>query len=371
MHNHFSMNRASIVLITSVALLISLGLLMVFNTTAAEIIDRSLDTSIHASLLKQMVHGLVGICLGLLGYALGHERLLRWSPALLMGVTLLLVSLFIPGVAQTINGARRWLNILGFSFQPSECAKILIPAVFINWHFSCKEANSFKPFIKILAWLTVPLALILLEPDNGTVAILILTMAVLFYLAKIRWSYWALPGLLLMLISGPIIMRMPHVPDRIRIYLHPELDLRGKGHQPHQAKIAAGAGGLFGRGLGESIQKRNYLPEARSDYIAAIYAEETGFVGMLVLIGLYSIFAYAGFSIALHAPTQSAFLFAATLTSLISIQAFLNLGIVSGLLPSKGMTLPFFSHGGTSLIVNLGIIFLLLDISRKRAVQNA
>ncbi len=366
-HNHGIVNRSSIALIISVALLISLGLLMVFNTTAAEIIDRSLETSIHASLLKQMAHGLFGIVLGYIGYRLGYERLLRWSPYLLLGVTVLLASLFIPGVAQKINGARRWINVLGFSFQPSEFAKILIPAVFIQWHLSYKESPSFKPFFKILAWLTIPLALILLEPDNGTTAILVCTMTVLFYLSKIRWSYWALPGLLLIVLSTPIILRMPHVPDRIRIYLHPELDLRGKGHQPHQAKIAAGAGGLFGRGLGESIQKLNYLPEARSDYIAAIYAEETGFVGMLVLVGLYAMFAYAGFSIALSASQREAFLLAATLTFLISIQAFLNLGIVSGLLPSKGMTLPFFSQGGTSLIVNLGIIFLLLDISRKNA----
>jgi cell division protein FtsW len=274
-------------------------------------------------------------------------------------------------VAQTINGARRWLNVFGFSFQPSECTKIFIPAVFIQWHLSYEQTLSFKPFLKILSWLTVPLALILLEPDNGTVAILVCTMTVLFYLSKVRWSYWALPGLLLILLSAPIILRMPHVPDRIRIYLHPELDLRGKGHQPHQAKVAAGAGGLLGRGFGESLQKLNYLPEARSDYIAAIYAEETGFVGMLVLVGLYSIFAYAGFSIALGAPNRESFLLAATLTFLISIQAFLNLGIVSGLLPSKGMTLPFFSQGGTSLIVNLGIIFLLLDISRKSAFSSS
>ena len=203
MHNRFSMNRASIVLITSVALLISLGLLMVFNTTAAEIIDRSLDTSIHASLLKQMVHGLVGICLGFVAYTLGHERLLRWSPALLIGVTLLLASLFIPGVAQTINGARRWLNIFGFSFQPSECAKILVPAVFINWYFSCKDSSSFKPFIKILAWLTVPMALILLEPDNGTVAILILTMAILFYLSQNSFDVLGPSGTYAHLIERP------------------------------------------------------------------------------------------------------------------------------------------------------------------------
>jgi len=361
-------NRLSIVLLATVSLLISLGLLMVFNTTAAEIIDRALDTSVYASLVKQVAHGLLGLVLGSLAYWLGYERILRWSPYLLAVIVILLASLFIPGVAQTIKGARRWLSIFGFSFQPSECAKILIPAVFIHWHASQEKEISFKSFLKILGWLTIPLALILMEPDNGTVAILVCTMAMLFYLSKVRWIYWALPGLVLALISAPIILRMPHVPDRIRIYLHPELDLRGKGHQPHQAKIAAGAGGFFGRGLGESLQKRNYLPEARSDYIAAIYAEETGFVGMLVLVGLYSVFAYAGFSIALSAPNAQAFLFAATLTFLISLQAFLNLGIVSGLLPSKGMTLPFFSQGGTSLIVNLSIIFLLLDISRKSAL---
>lgn len=364
-HNPFAVNRSSIALIISVALLISLGLLMVFNTTAAEIIDRSLDTDIHASLFKQMAHGVVGIALGLVTYHFGYMRLLRWSPWLLGAITVLLASLFVPGVAQTINGARRWLSLFGFSFQPSECAKICIPAVFIHWYLHRAKEVSFKSFAKILACLTVPMALILLEPDNGTVAILILTMAVLFYLAKIRWIYWALPGLLLVLISAPIIMRMPHVPDRIRIYLHPELDLRGKGHQPHQAKIAAGAGGFWGRGLGESLQKLNYLPEARSDYIAAIFAEEMGFFGMLILVGLYSVFAYAGFSIAWHAVNREAFLLAATLTFLISIQAFLNLGIVSGLLPSKGTTLPFFSQGGTSLMVNLCIIFILLDVSRK------
>ena len=160
-------------------------------------------------------------------------------------------------------------------------------------------------------------------------------------------------------------MLEPHVPDRIRVYLHPELDLKGKGHQPHQAKIAAGSGQLFGRGFGESMQKLNYLPEARSDYIAAIYAEEFGFIGILVLIALYLSFAYAGYLTAIRQTTQEAFLLASFLTFLIEIQAFLNLGIVSGLLPSKGMTLPFFSQGGSSLIMNLVALFILLDIARK------
>jgi len=150
------------------------------------------------------------------------------------------------------------------------------------------------------------------------------------------------------------------------VYLHPELDLKGKGHQPHQAKIAAGSGKLFGRGLGESLQKLNYLPEARSDYIAAIYAEESGFLGVLGLIIMYLSFTFSGVAIAMRARDAGGFFLASILTFSISIQAFLNLGIVSGLLPSKGTTLPFFSQGGSSLLINLIAFFLLLDIGRKQ-----
>lgn len=376
-HNLFfrvsTVSRSSIILILSVSLLFSLGLLMVFNTTAAEIIDRFSDADIHASLLRQIAYGAVGVSLGFIAYKFGYERLLQWSVPLLCFITCLLAILFIPKMAQTINGARRWLNVFGFSFQPSECAKILIPTVFIEWVLQRKGYVEFKPFLKMLGFLAIPLVLILMEPDNGTSALLVCAMAVLFFLAKIRWHYWALPLLVLVGVGSLFALKMPHVPDRIRIYLHPELDLRGKGHQPHQAKIAAGSGGLWGRGFGESLQKLNYLPEARSDYIAAIYAEETGFLGMIVLIGLYSMFTYAGCSIALRSHERGAFLLASILTFLISIQAFLNLGIVSGLLPSKGMTLPFFSQGGSSLMVNLGAVFLLLDIARKsaRSYENA
>ena len=362
------MNRSAVILIITVSLIFSIGLLMVFNTSAAQIIDRSLDVSTHTALLKQLYYGMFGLVVGFSAYQLGYERLLRWSPYLLVVLTLLLASLFIPGVAQTINGARRWLNIFGFSFQPSECAKILIPAVFINW-LANQESVSFQSFFKMLFVLAIPIALILLEPDNGTTAIIASLMTILFLLARIKLRYWALPLILLIGFAGAAATQMPHARDRIRIYMHPELDLRGKGHQPHQAKIAAGSGGLIGRGLGESLQKLNYLPEARSDYIAAIYAEESGFVGMVVLILLYAVFGFTGFSIAFQSKDKGAFLLAAVLTFLISIQAFLNLGIVSGLLPSKGMTLPFFSQGGTSLMINLGVVFLLLDISRKQGMQ--
>jgi cell division protein FtsW len=158
---------------------------------------------------------------------------------------------------------------------------------------------------------------------------------------------------------------MPHVSSRIQIYLHPELDLQGKGHQPHQAKIAAGSGGFLGKGLGESMQKLDYLPEARSDYIAAIFAEEFGFVGMAGLIFIYMLIAYIGFKIASQALDIQAFYLVAIFTFLICFQAFLNLGVVSGLLPSKGTNLPFFSQGGSSLLANFIMVCVILNVGHQ------
>jgi cell division protein FtsW len=360
------MQRAALWLIVSAALIFSVGLLMVFNTTAAEVIDRSLLTSTHAALFKQIGYSVVGLFCGAIVYRVGYENLIRYSTPLLIFGTILLILVFVPGIGQKLNGANRWLGLFGFSFQPSECFKILIPAGYVYWFSKQEGSVQLKDFLKMLGTLSIPIALILFEPDNGTTFILFLLLMVLFLLTRIRLLYWAVPLFCLTILGSIAAYNMPHVHNRIQVYLHPELDLRGKGHQPHQAKIAAGSGQLFGRGFGESLQKLNYLPEARSDYIAAVYAEETGFIGILVLIALYMVLASSGFVISLQAKDRDSYLLGSILTFLIAIQAFLNLGVVSGLLPSKGMTLPFFSQGGSSLIVNLTALFILLDISRKR-----
>lgn len=360
------MGRAAVILIISAQLLFSMGLLMIFNTTAAEIIDRFLTISTHAALFKQIGYALFGLILGLLIYRFGYENLIRYSYPLLIFVSFLLILAFIPGVGVKINGARRWIGIGGTPMgQPSEAVKILIPAAFIYWFLKQEKQISFKSFVKMLGAFAIPIGLILFEPDNGTASIICLLLVVLFFLSRIRLLYWAMPLLCLVLLGAVAAYQMPHVRNRLEVYLHPELDLRGKGHQPHQAKIAAGSGKLLGRGFGESLQKLNYLPEARSDYIAAIYAEEMGFIGILVLIIFYIAMASSGFAIAIQAKKMESFLLASGITFLIAIQAFLNLGIVSALLPSKGMTLPFFSQGGSSLVINIICLFILLDISRK------
>jgi len=225
---------------------------------------------------------------------------------------------------------------------------------------------NWKRFYWIILKISLPLFLILIEPDNGTVAIIMITLMALFFLCRAPLLYWLLPFAVLVSLGGIIAMQMPHVKYRIEVYLHPESDLLGRGHQPYQAKIAAGSGGLFGKGIGESLQKLNYLPEARSDYIAAIYAEEFGFVGVLFLVLLYLFIAYSGFHISVKAATKEGFYVGSVITFLISIQAFLNLGVVSGLLPSKGTNLPFFSQGGSSLLANCMAIALVMSAHRKK-----
>lgn len=340
---------------------------MVFNTTSAEIIDRSLEASTHAPLFKQLIYSVIGMGLGWCCYAVGYEKLIRYSVPLLMGASLLLVLVLVPGIGMKINGARRWIGVMGIPIgQPSEIIKILLPCAYIYWFLQQKEEITFRLLIKFLVCLCFPVVLIMLEPDNGTTFLLGVLLVALLWLSRIRLLYWGIPLIMCVVLGGGIAYNMPHVRSRFEVYFHPELDLKGKGHQPYQAKIAAGSGRLWGVGLGESLQKLNYLPEARSDYIAAIYAEEMGFLGITVLILFYIVLAASGFSIAFHATERGAFLLASIITTLIALQVFINLGVVSGLLPSKGMTLPFFSQGGSSLVVNFIALAILLDISRKR-----
>jgi cell division protein FtsW len=208
--------------------------------------------------------------------------------------------------------------------------------------------------------------LILVEPNNGTVGVIALTLIMLCGLTQISVKYWAIPLLAMCLVGGLFAYNLAYVSARLKVYWNPELDLRGKGHQPYQAKIAAGSGKLWGKGPGNSLQKLSYLPEAQNDYIAAIYAEEFGFIGMMVLIALYMVIGYVGFFIAYGANDRGGFFLAASITFLFSFQAFMNLGVVSGLLPSTGLNLPLFSQGGTSLIANLSGLGLLLNVYTDR-----
>lgn len=354
------MSKSAYSLLLCVGVILCVGLLMVFDTTSAEVLDRSLELSPHHALIKQLVFVCLSLFSAVLVWRFGYQKLVFWSPIPFALIVLMLFLVLIPGIGQQINGSRRWLGLASLSIQPSELMKVALPLLFIKY-----RPTDLPSFFRILAVMFVPLFLILIEPDNGTVLILLLTMCAMFFLSQVKWRYWALPLLVLTLLGGGVASQMGHVRDRIHVYLHPEDDLLGKGHQPYQAKIAAGSGKVWGRGIGKSLQKLNYLPEARSDYIAAIYAEEFGFIGILFLVLAYMILAYLGFHIAHLSPDKEGMYVAGILTFLICVQGFLNLGVVSGLLPSKGTNLPFFSQGGSSLLSNVIALSLILSVGRR------
>lgn len=355
-----------LLLVLAVTAIFAMGLVMVYNTSSAEILDRSLDKNTAIAFFRQIAYAIIGLMLGFAFYRLGYQSLLKFcKPLFILGIVLLLL-VFVPGIGKVKNGAHRWIGIGDITLQPSELVKYFLPLVYIDYIMKKKgELLSFFDFAKIMAILGSAIFLVMVEPDNGAAAVISASLVPLIFLSGVRFRYWFLPLMILALVAGVVAFSHPYVRGRVQVYLHPELDLKGKGHQPHQAKIAAGSGGVFGRGAGESLQKFTYLPEAQNDYIAAIFAEEFGFVGILLLISLYMLLAFAGFSIAFKTRDPPGAYLAMTITFLIALQAFLNLGVASGLLPSKGVNLPFFSQGGTSLVANLIGLSILLNIAKE------
>jgi cell division protein FtsW len=356
------MYRVALLLVAS--LIFSIGLVMIFSTSSAEVLDNDLAKSMHHALLRQIIYAVTGVAVAVGFWKLGYRRFLRWSPLFFKLSILLLILTLIPGLGKEVNGSRRWLGVAGFTFQPSELAKYCIPAFFVYRISLFQEKRiTFLDFLKLMGMIAIPILLILVEPNNGTAAVIGMTVLALCLITCIPFKFWALPLCIFVVVGGVFASQLPYVTARLKVYLHPETDLQGKGHQPYQAKIASGSGKLLGKGPGNSWQKLSYLPEAQNDYIAAIYAEEFGFLGILTLIILYMGIAYLGFSIAMTAPDASGVYYASAVSFLICFQAFLNLGVVSGLLPSTGLNLPLFSQGGTSLIANILGIGILLNIA--------
>jgi len=360
------MQWLKLTLTLSVICVISIGLVVIYSTSSGVVIDLDLDREAWLSVFKQLVFVVLGLLLAYAVNRLGYQKLVDLAPTFFAVFSLLLFLTLIPGIGKEVNGSRRWIGAAGFYFQPSEFVKFIVPAFFIQQFMNFTVSTvTFTSFIKTVALAFIPIVLILVEPNNGTAAVTASTLVILFLLMRIPYRFWAIPLSLFIVVGGIFALQLPYVSGRINVYLHPELDLQGRGHQPYQAKIAAGSGKVFGKGPGKSWQKHSYLPEAQNDYIAAIYAEEYGFCGILLLVSLYMLIALSGFAIAGYAVDLTAFYLASVITFLMSFQAFLNLGVVSGILPSTGLNLPFFSQGGTSLMANLMGVGLLFNIANE------
>lgn len=281
------------------------------------------------------------------------------SIALLLGVLLF---------GQSVNGAKRWINIAGIQFQPSEIAKFTLILLFarLTKGFG-PQAKQFRygvlGFGAALLGILVPLAL---EKHLSAILLMGMVAVIMMYVAgtDVRWLL-AGAGVAVVFVIVYISF-MGYAGDRVTAWLHPEEDPRDTGYQILQSLYAIGSGGVFGLGLGKSRQKYLYLPFQYNDYIFAVICEEVGLFGALVIIGLFIALLVRGYRIALYARDRFATVLGAGLITLIGVQTVLNLGVVTNLLPSTGIALPFFSYGGTALAVNLAQMGVILSISRQR-----
>jgi cell division protein FtsW len=307
---------------------------------------------------------------------------------LMLGSIILLAFVLLPGVGHTVNGSTRWLNFSLFTFQVSEIAKLFL-IIYLSGYLvrrSEEVQTNTMGFIKPMLILAMASGLLLLEPDFGAATVLLMTGLGLMFLGGVRFGQFILFVAGTLCIMGLLAVSSPYRLARITSFLDPWADPFNSGFQLTQSLIAIGSGGWFGTGLGGSIQKLFYLPEAYTDFMYAIYAEEMGFVGQVILIGLFALFAWRCFGIAKIA-LQKQQVFGAYLAYgvglLITLQAVINIGVNMGALPTKGLTLPFISYGGNSILSMSFAVGLVLRVyyecqagdtarvARKRAAKRA
>ena len=345
-------------------LLTALGLVMIYSSSFARALYESGDSAFYFK--RQLVFAVLGIG-AMLAISRVRPQLIRKLAFPVLGVSVLfLVLVFVPGIGRAENGATRWVR-LGISFQPSEVAKLGIILSFAAMISAFGEKmETFRwgiaPFAAILAVIVV---LLRLEPHNSAIVIIVCTAGAMLFLGGVKYRWFILGGLAMLLGLILILGAGGYEASRITAWQDPFSDPTDDGYQIIQSLYAIGSGGLFGLGLGNGRQKYLYLPEEHNDYIFAIACEELGFVGAIGILILFALLIIRGYWIAMHARDRFSMLLAAGLTTLLALQVFLNVAVVTNLLPSTGISLPFFSYGGTALIMQLAENGIVLNVSRS------
>jgi cell division protein FtsW len=344
--------------------LVVIGLLMVFSASA--VISKARDGSPYHFVILQSIYAALGLIAMTLLMKVNYRRYNAPNvvfPAVAVTTLLLLVAFFMPDS----HGASRWIRVGSLSFQPSEIAKPVL-VLFLAW-FLQNRMGLIEDFRGTLLPAVLPslifIALILKEPDFGTALVCAVVTALILYLAGMKWRYFLYAALL----SSPVVyfmlFRVKWRRERIFAFLNPESDPLGKGFHIIQSLIAVGTGGIHGLGYMEGRQKLFYLPEPHTDYIFANIAEEWGLIGTILVVGLFVTIGYRGMRAAFLSKDPFARFLAFGITATLLIQAFFNISVVVALVPTKGITLPLVSYGGTSLFIVLASLGVLLNITRE------
>jgi cell division protein FtsW len=348
--------------------LVAFGLVMVYSASSARATVAADDPAYF--LKRQALYALVGLVLLLVLSRVDFRRLRRVVPPLLLGSFVILVAVLVLG--EPINGARRWLSLGPATLQPSEIAKLAL-ALWVAAYLSRRQAPAsfgelLRPIGLVVAAAT---GLILIEPDLGTAIAIAIMVTAMLVVAGTRLSILAGAAALGISLIVLAVWLEPYRRARLLSFLDPWEDPQEGGFQAIQAMIAMGSGGFLGVGLGESVQKVYYLPEATTDMIFAIVGEELGLLGAFAVVAAFAVFGYAGFNIALACKDRFGKLLAAGLTALICGQAAVNMSAVMGLAPLTGIPLPFVSYGGSSLVIGLASVGILLNIAVNHAADVA
>lgn len=353
-------------LMTILALLLMAGLLALFSATYYKALD-------HGDALLEVKRQLIGIGLGgVLMLITSRIPYQFWrDPRVVVGGLaasyLLLILVIIPGIGVYLNGSRRWLNIAGMSFQPSEVAKIasvLYLASTLSYRIDQVE-KLWRGIVPLLIVPAVMFLLILEQPNLSTAGSIVIVAVLMMLLAGAKWSHLSLMGAAGLCVGAVYAWVEPYRRERLLSFRDPFAQMSDEGYQLAQSLIAIGSGGLFGRGLGQGRQKFSFLPYPESDFIFAIIGEDFGLFGCTAVICLFVAFAFAGMRIAVSCPERYGCLLAAGLTAMIAVQAALNIAVVIGVMPTTGLPLPFFSAGGTSVSLLMASAGIILNISRS------
>lgn len=361
-------NQPDFWLLLSIILLLGLGTLMVFSASSATAYNSS-GGSAYGVLKDQLINAVLGVLAMIVVSLIDYKFLAKFTIPFFACTTVLLALVQVIGI--TKNNATRWLKI-GITFQPSEFYKIAV-ILFLAYVFSRPGlAEKSVRLLGILIYMFpvgIGIILLAIQPHISCVMIIGIVMLAMMFAGRVKLPTYIFMivgvACLAIIVFASGIVDFSYIGNRFTTFLEPERDTSGESYQIMQSLYAISSGGLFGKGFGQGVQKYLYLPEPYNDFILSILAEELGFIGVVLVLGLFALFIWRGFKIARHAPDKFSSLTAFGITMLITVQVIMNVAVVTSSMPVTGISLPFFSYGGTSLVILLAGMGILLNISKQ------
>ncbi len=350
-------------------LVLLVGGCMIFASAAFGLLARG-ATNMSSVVFSHLALGVgLGTVALMIGVAVDYHQWRRYAPYIYALAILATFAVLLPHVGLTHGGARRWILLAGFSFQPSEVLKVASILLAASYFAAIKtKVSSFTyGFGGFAAILALPALALVLQPDIGTLGVICISVLAIFFAAGASWKQIGAVICVGVVALALVAYEKPYVRDRIVTFVYPAEGQQHQAYQIKQSLIAVGSGGVFGRGFGQGIQKFTYLPEPMGDSIFAVAAEELGFVGSVFIVALFLAFALRGYSIAARAPDLFGSLLAVGISTYLVIEAFINIASMLGVAPVTGIPLTFISQGGSAMLASLGSAGLLLSVSRRRS----